>query len=64
MFHIVAHIFVFNGKRLVKSVRTLIRANQFFMMGRLLGWQLYCHPQKTRAIQGWQYNCHPNIAEN
>jgi uncharacterized protein len=34
------------------------------MMGRLLGWQLYCHPRKMRAIQRRQYNCHPNTVEN
>ena len=42
----------------------LVRADQYFKMKCLLGWQLYCHPRKTSAIQGWQYNCHPNIVEN
>jgi hypothetical protein len=40
------------------------RADQFFKMECLLGWQLYCHPRKTPAIQGWQYNCHPNVVKN
>jgi hypothetical protein len=29
-----------------------------------LGWQLYCHPTRTRRIQGRQCNCHPNGRRN
>ena len=41
-----------------------LRADQYFKLECLLGWQLHCHPQETPAVRGRQYNCRPNTTEN
>jgi hypothetical protein len=55
---------IFEADKTCKRFGGEARANQFFKMEKLLGWQLYCHPWKTPLFKGWQYNCHPNIVEN